>query len=172
MVFKTILKLKTNLLIVQRWHILQDSKYRYLNHKQIRWRHTRNAFLGLQHWFFGKTVPSRFVENDDKAKSVLNLHDHCLLRISNYNLSLLEIFQVYLTMSLIWKSSSNVTQNQCYFNVLRTCKLKAIFHRCNTSYNTALVLQYKITQHQRGDTVQYWQRKQFQILVNLTKCCI
>ena len=51
-VFKTELKLQTNLLTVYRQHIFQDSKYWYLNHKQIWWWHTSNIFLGLQHWYF------------------------------------------------------------------------------------------------------------------------
>ena len=52
--------------------IFWDSKYWYLNHKQIRWQHTSNMFLGLQHRYFWEMTPSHYVENDDEAKSVLN----------------------------------------------------------------------------------------------------
>ena len=44
---------------------------------------------------------------------------------------------------------------------------KRIFHRLNTSYNNGVAA--KIMQHNSGGTVQYWQRIQFQILVNLLK---
>ena len=44
---------------------------------------------------------------------------------------------------------------------------KRIFHRLNTSYNNGVPA--KIMQHNSGGTVQYWQRIQFQILVNLLK---
>ena len=44
---------------------------------------------------------------------------------------------------------------------------KTIFHRGNTSYNTGVAMQHM--QHSSGGTVQYWQRTQFQILVNLPK---
>ena len=51
-------------------------------------------FLGFNTGIFGKNAPSRFVENYDEAKSVLNKH---------YYLFLLETFQVYLTMSLLYE---------------------------------------------------------------------
>ena len=39
----------------------------------------------------------------------------------------------------------------------------------NTTQVLTLVLRCKIMQHNNGGTVQYWQRIQFQILVNLLK---
>ena len=61
----------------------------------------------------------------------------------------------------------NFTQNQYYFNVLRTRKLRQYF--INTTQVTTLALRCKIMQHNSGGTVQYWQRIQFQVLVNLLK---
>ena len=65
------------------------------------------------------------------------------------------------------KSSSNFTQNQYYFNVLPTHKLRQYFIAA-TQVATP-VLQCKIMQHNSDGTVQYWQQTQFQILVNLPK---
>ena len=45
-------KLQTNSMTVCQQNIFQDFKYRYLNQKQIQWRDTDNAILGLQHRHF------------------------------------------------------------------------------------------------------------------------
>ena len=60
-------------------------------------------------------MPSRFVENDDEAKSVLNYY---------YHLFLFETFCLYLTMSLLEGEFLKFYPNQYYFDVLRTCKLR------------------------------------------------
>ena len=60
-------------------------------------------------------------------------------------------------------------QNHYCFGKIPTGKLKSIFQRHNASYNTTLVLQCRIMQNNNGGTVQYWQRTQFKILVNLQK---
>ena len=52
---------------------------------------------------FGKTAPLiSFVENDNEAKSAINYHYQRLLSSSIHNLFILETFQVYLTMSLLY----------------------------------------------------------------------
>ena len=48
------------------------------------------------------------------------------------------------------------------FTVLLIRKLRTVIQRRNTSYNTTLVLQWKIMQHNTGSTVQQWLRTKFQ----------
>ena len=57
--------------------------------------------------------------------------------------------------------------NQCYFNVFRTRKLRQYF--IDATQVATLALRCKIMQHNNDGTVQYQQRTQFQILVNLPK---
>ena len=72
-------------------------------------------------------------------------------------------------MQKVLKSKSKSYPNQYRFTVLPTRKLRTIFQRRNTSYNTTLVLQCGMIQHNTSEAVHYWWRAQIQILVNLPK---
>ena len=57
---------------------------------------------------------------------------------ANFNLQPIytwNILGVFNYVAFIWESSKNFTENQYYFNVLPTHKLKTIFYWRNTSYN-------------------------------------
>ena len=54
-VYKTVLKLQTNSLTVIRWQIrwnFSGLQVPDMNHKQIQWQHTGNAFSGLEYRYF------------------------------------------------------------------------------------------------------------------------
>ena len=128
-----------------------------MNHKQIRWRHTGNAFLGLQHRHFWQSGTFTFCWKWRWGQISIKLALSSSAANSNSQTFFTWNTQgVFNYVSFIWESSKNVTQNEYYFNVLPTHKLKTIFHRRNTNYSTTMVLQWKIMQHNSGGTVQYW----------------
>ena len=92
-------KLDDGILVAHFYNLKYWYSKRFLNCKQIRWQYTVNKFFrtssvgtwttnksndnisvthfqGFNTGIFCKTAPSRFVENDDDAKSVLNSHHH------------------------------------------------------------------------------------------------
>ena len=88
-----------------------------------------------------KAPPLSFAENDDEAKSVLNWHYHCLLPISIHNLFILETFQVYLTMSLLYETALKMLLkiNTIFTDMETKDNISLTEHKLQ--YNTRVALQ-------------------------------
>ena len=130
---------------------------------QYIFRASTQVFLAKQHLHF---LLLKMTIRQISIKLALSL----LLPISIHNLFILETFQVYLTMSLLFGRVLKVLPKINNILMLLTSKLsKDNISLTDKSYNTTLVLQCKIMQPNSDGTVQYWQWTQFQILVNLPK---